>query len=85
MRVRLDRRFAQQLTAAARLVGLSDHAADGVTGFEESVKRRQRERCASQEDELYSHFPWRISFLMRRLIMSRLMKLMWYMKNLPFR
>ena len=71
----LDGRRLYSLTAAGGLVGLRDNACQCVSCFEERVERRQRERRASHEDDLYSHLPWRISFLMRRFIMSRLMKL----------
>src|SRR5262245_36289112 len=85
LRQLLDGWFAQQLTAPARFIRLGNDGADRVTGLEQSIKRRRGERCATEKDEPYSHLPWRISFLIRRLIMSRLMKLRWSKKNLPSR
>ena len=79
------RRTLKRLATPARFVRLRDNSVDVVAFFEEAIKRGQRKIRASHERQRYSHLPWRISFLIRRLIMSRLMKLMWSRKNFPSR
>ena len=72
----LYRRSLERVAPAAGFVGLRNDTGDSVASFKKAIERRQRELRAAHEHKLYSHLPWRISFLMRRLIMSRLIKLM---------
>src|SRR5262249_16076961 len=76
-RARFDRRIRNVMASAARAIRLGNGSDDAVARSEQRVERRDGERGRPEEHDAQGaaryHFPVRVSFLIFRTMMSRLM------------